>query len=281
GERWGLVERGQSASVFALEDASGRCLVDPEGAEVIASRRFHQQKGDFLYRGEYIAPGDELYLLGQLTTSGGYGDPEETRQEIGALVSTWKADRNFLLNQFDANRDGEIDLDEWQAVRAAATANVHARQRDYDLDPVSHRVGAPPGWLPYLLSDLPERRVAPRYRRWALVHLVLFLLAGALASWLAQRPAPLPEAATRALFLSAPAGTSIAVDGRQLQPNPLFNQGEGSLTTFTLRVPLGTRLLLAGYPDGRRVEYRLEVADERRQLLVVVPGEPGGRLTVH
>ena len=38
---WKTIERKQSTAIFHLDDGTGRCIVDPEGAEVVAATTRH------------------------------------------------------------------------------------------------------------------------------------------------------------------------------------------------------------------------------------------------
>jgi len=280
GDRWGLLERGQSASVFIIDDGTGRCLVDPEGAEVVTTRRFSEQHGDTLYRGEYIAPGDTLYALGEMRTEGGYIDPADTRSEVAALLATWKQDPEFLVTYFDRDGNGEVDIDEWQVAREAAHANIRERQRDSDLNPVRQRLESAGGWRPFLLSNLPERETGRRYRRWAVIHLAVFLVAGAVATWLAQRPPPPAPIETQALFISAPATVRLHLDGTRLELDRFFTESGSSLAWYRLQARLGKRILEVRYPDGNVRLHNLEFQLLDRQIMITVPADPDGRLVV-
>jgi hypothetical protein len=277
GGRPRLVERGQSASVFVLEDGSGKALVDPEGAEVITGRRFSEQRGDFLYRGEYIAPGDPLYVLGQLVTEGGDHQPHDPAGDVGALLSHWKRDRPFLLARYDRNGDGDIDLAEWQRARSDAERTVAAKleAEGHLTNPVRHRLGASHGWRPYLLGSVPEACLATRFRRWAVVHLLLFLLAGSATALLSQVAPPPPAPAQRELFISLPAGAALTLNGRATRPAPVTDR-TGTATTAFVRgaIPVGPLRVELTLADGRVLRHDLVVPEADRLLLITLTGDP-------
>ncbi len=277
GGRHFLVERGQSASVFVLEDGSGKALVDPEGAEMVPGRRFHEERGDFLYRGEYIAPGDTLYALGELVTEGGDHHPDGPGQDVAALLGTWKRDRPFLLARYDRNGDGEVDLEEWQAARRDAEATVAAKLRaeGHLLNPVRHRLRASHGWRPYLLAAVPGAQLATRFRRWAVVHLLLCLLAGVAALLLAHYAPPTPTPPTRAVFISLPVGLQVQVNGRSTTPAPLPDR-EGRAATAYLRgqVPVGRLVLEVAGQDGTATRHEVTVPAGERLLLITLEPDP-------
>ncbi len=279
-----LVERGQSASVFVLADDSGEALVDPEGAEVVTARRFHEERGDFIYRGEYIAPDDTLYALGELVTEGGDPLHRDRADDVAALLGTWKRDRPFLLARYDRDGDGEVDIAEWQTAREDAERVIAEKLRaeGHLLNPVRHRLGASHGWRPYLLGTVPEARLLTRFRRWAVTHLLLFSLAGVAALLLAQYAPPGPAQPTREVFISLPADLRISVNGRQATPVQLPDRA-GHATTAYLRghVPIGNLRLALTAPDGAVMHHEMRIAPGERLLLITVEPDPARPPRVH
>jgi hypothetical protein len=272
-----LVERGQSASVFLLADASGQALIDPEGAEVVTARRFHEERGDFIYRGEYIAPGDPLYALGDLVTEGGDPLHHDRDADIAALLGTWKRDRPFLLARYDRDGDGEVDIREWQAAREDAERVIAEKLRaeGHLLNPVRHRLGATDGWRPFLIGTVPEARLLTRFRRWAVAHLALFSLAGVVALLLAQYAPPGPDRPTREVFISLPAELQVAVNGRPATPVILSDRsGRGDTAFLRGHVPVGTLRLELTAQDGTAAVHELQVAAGPRPLLITLERDP-------
>jgi hypothetical protein len=272
-----LVERGQSASVFVLADDSDETLVDPEGAEVVSSRRFHEERGDFIYRGEYIAPGDTLYALGELVTEGGDPLHRDRADDVAALLGNWKRDRPFLLARYDRDGDGEVDIQEWQAAREDAERVIAEKLRaeGHLLNPVRHRLGASHGWRPYLLGTVPEAKLLSRFRRWAVTHLLLFSLAGVAALLLAQYAPPTPAQPTREVFISLPAELQVSVNGRPTSPVILPDrEGNGASAFLRGHVPVGTLHLEVSRAEGAAVRHDVAVAPGERLLLITLGRDP-------
>ena len=284
GGRHLLVESGQSASVFVVEDDSGKALVDPEGAEVVSSRRFHEERGDFIYRGEYIAPGDTLYVLGQLATEGGDHHPHDPAGDVASMLGNWKRDRPFLLARYDRDGDGEIDIEEWQAARRDAEKTVAAKLRaeGHLLNPVRHRLGASHGWRPYLLGTVPEARLATRFQRWAVVHLALFLLAGVAAVLLAQYAPPGPAQPTREVFITLPSDASLTVNGRPTIPAAMDNRtGLADYAFVRAVVPVGALHLELTLDDGSLGTHVVEIPAADRLLLITLTSDPRQPVQLH
>ena len=61
---WRTVESGVSLTEFFLKDETGQIVVDPEKAEVDASRTYYERKGNLRYTEWTFKPGQELYILG-------------------------------------------------------------------------------------------------------------------------------------------------------------------------------------------------------------------------
>lgn len=180
---WRVEEFGSSDQTFLLDDGSGTCVVDPEGAEITTDHKRVWTEGQQRYTEYLLLPGDPLYALGEFRTLGQEGSAQDFRQDVGRLLADWKADRPELLRRFDANGDGEIDLAEWEKVRAAAASQVAMEQRER-AQAALNMLGRPGSGQPFLLSNLGHDGLSRRYRRWAWAHIGIFLAGcGGLAYW--------------------------------------------------------------------------------------------------
>lgn len=181
---WRVEEFGQSDQTFLLTDSTGSCVVDPQGAEITTRHKETWTESDRRYTEHLLLPHDDLYALGEFATLGYDASPQDTRRQISDLLSEWKSDRAALLRRFDADRDGELDTEEWDAARQAAEKQVRAHQWERVAGNPLHLLGKPKDRRPYLLSNLGHDGLGQRYRRWAWAHLVVFLSAcGGLAYW--------------------------------------------------------------------------------------------------
>lgn len=208
---WRTIDSMTSETPFLLDDGTGKCLVDPRGAEVVAHERT-VWFGDAEWPLVRIPPGEGLvgkffdallsggryrysewrlnedqpvYALGEFSTSGGVSgdDPEnETLQ----LLHTWKADQAKLLARFDANHDGQIDAAEWEQVRAAARAEVLAKRGAKELEPTVPLLAEPADGRPYLLSDSDQASLARRFRWRAGAGIGVFVASMAALAWIWQ-----------------------------------------------------------------------------------------------
>lgn len=207
---WQTVESGTSEAIFHLQDDTGVCIVDPDGADIHPSIQQvwygstarpphgpgHESTGWFgrisgtLLGGNYrysesrIRNHDPLYALGLFTNPGGEDAITPLSMEVGDLLRQWKRDPAELLRRFDKNGDGQIDPREWEEARQAAEQIV-----------LKQRAGRPPQaevcvlrkpsakGQPFILAAAQQGSLAGRYRRRAFFAMLGFLLSGAGLSW--------------------------------------------------------------------------------------------------
>jgi hypothetical protein len=155
---WQTLEQGVSDNLFYLDDGTGRCAVDPDGAAVTpahrnvwygASRipgRYHPSDGvwwarllgrlghAYRYTERRIEPGDAIYAIGEFITHGSGGASFDLAGAVGDRLREWKRDRAFLLREFDADGDGAVDVREWASARARAEREI-AAEREHERDP--------------------------------------------------------------------------------------------------------------------------------------------------
>lgn len=170
GDNWRQTESDESEAIFILDDGSGRCLLDPIGAEILTSRKESYTTGDSKVEEELLLAGDRLYALGEFTSRGGGHVRFDERVELGQVLADWKQDREDLHRRFDLDGNGEIDPQEWQLARQAARRELATRQRDTLAEPVSHVLSRPRHGRPYLIANFPPETLAGRYRTRTWLH---------------------------------------------------------------------------------------------------------------
>jgi hypothetical protein len=201
--QWEMVEEESSVALFTLTDADGQCLVGPVGADITptshktwygnASRpdgppsEHHGlltlEQGDYRYTERVLAPGAHVSVLGELRSHSEVG---KTDEQVRALLDSWKKDQPALLKKFDSNHDGRIDVAEWEAVRAAARAQV----QDAALHSVPDRisvVGQTTHGEPFLIAPLNGQQLVNRERRYATISLIASVVFVALTLWAMQK----------------------------------------------------------------------------------------------
>ncbi len=174
-DEWRTEEFGDSELPFRLDDDTGYCIIDPSGAEITTTHKNVWVELDHRYTEYLLLPDDDLYALGEFATRGPDTSPQAFKREVAELLATWKTDRNQLLQRFDANQDGEIDLQEWDRVRATAEAQVRSLLAERGAAPAQHFLSQPQNRRPYLLSNLSHDHLSLHYRLWAWGHLTIFM----------------------------------------------------------------------------------------------------------
>jgi hypothetical protein len=181
---WCEVERGASTTTFELSDGSGVCRVDPEHAELLGAHRRetihdHQKQVE-----EMLLRGSSIYVLGEFRTLGSTDMALSASADVSALLGDWKKDRAELLRRFDADGNGEIDLQEWEVARRQAIKTVEQQHHEMRQTSELSVVRAPADGRMFLISTLPPHRLRQRYFWWSLFHLGVALLgAGGLIWW--------------------------------------------------------------------------------------------------
>jgi hypothetical protein len=219
---WSRVEHGASDSIFMLRDDTGRCLIDPEGAEVTPTDRSvwyghsrHPENrrpdrspvksgfswswgssygglvtgsigsGRYRYTEERIYPGNAVYLIGHFRSEDDIHHAAERKQMTREKLRAWKNDQAGLLRRFDADGDGKIDMQEWEQAQRTAAAETAAEHTEQAASRIPHRIGrSPTRGLPFLISTLDQYGLVRRYRLFAGLSLAGFFVLGSIAVWL-------------------------------------------------------------------------------------------------
>lgn len=203
---WRAIHTGSSDTPFVISDDTGRCLIDPRGAEVTSSRkriwygstewpnpaaRPHRDTlwyrvsigaNRYRYTEELLEEGN-LYALGWFRTSA--GAERSLDHEVRSLLQRWKTEPQQLVARFDDNGDGQVDVQEWQAARQAAAQEALQRRVSEPHAAALHTLAAAPDkLLPFLLSDHPPARLTQRYRRQAAASVLVFIASSLALLWL-------------------------------------------------------------------------------------------------
>jgi hypothetical protein len=202
GRSWEVIDRGVSSTHFVLEDEADSCLVNPEGADVRPSERtvwygaeawpttgfaagnmalFGNR--DYRYTEHRIQEYELVNVIGDFRTLGGIKSADVTGEVI-QLLAEWKKDQPELLQRFDVNRDGVLNLVEWEAARTAARRQIE-QQPPQPSSPDVNVLARPQDDRPFLIAAGDLRKVAWRSRLAAAGLIVAFLVAvGSLATLL-------------------------------------------------------------------------------------------------
>lgn len=172
---WRHLDSDQSEVPFILDDGTGRCLIDPIGANILTDTKASHEDGDYRIEEELLLYDAALYVLGEFGTRGGALSRFDERAEIGDLLEDWKQDPIELHRRFDLDRDGRVDEQEWLLARAAAQREVAARRQAILDTPPDHILFRPRNGRPYLISNHPPEKLVNRYRLKVFLHFAICL----------------------------------------------------------------------------------------------------------
>jgi hypothetical protein len=177
GDRWEHVESGVSHDTFGVNDGSGQVLIDPDGAEILTSHKQVSNQDSYRKTEWTLIEGETIYVIGEHVTLGGPNAVLDKKADLAVLLAEWKQDKTALLARFDANRDGEISLDEWERARQAASNEVDRAHLDIRLKDGIHLIRKPAHGRPFLVANREVTALVRHFRLWSWLHLGLMLAA--------------------------------------------------------------------------------------------------------
>jgi hypothetical protein len=201
---WRTIASGTSGCLFIVDDDTGESVIDPDGARVLTVERdfwyghtprwsgpprtgwLRLMAGRYRYLERRLARNRPIYALGWFKTVGGAGSDFDTNEEVRQRLVEWKQDQAALVERFDTNNDGVIDMQEWDAARRAAETEVREEQLTRAMQPGVNVLCKPPrhDGRPFLLSAIPQEKLIRRFRVRAVVSVLGFLVVGALAAYM-------------------------------------------------------------------------------------------------
>jgi len=200
--KWQTVQSGRSEQPFVLDDGTGECIVQPAGAEVLTAettawygdtpwptlapgRRAPFGEPEYRYFEERIYEHEQVHVLGRFHTHSGAAHTGR-EADVAALLAEWKQDQAALVQRFDADGDGRVSLEEWERAREEARHAVTRRHLEAPVPAAVHSISRPDGRQLFLIAAFPEKALAKRFRRRALLAFVGFGVATYALGWLLQ-----------------------------------------------------------------------------------------------
>ena len=180
-DKWSLQDEGSSDDPFAIRDASGQCIIDPEGAEVICSRKQTWTAGDYRYTEWLLLPRELICAHGDLVTVGGLNSDLDINADASALLADWKKKPAELLKRFDLDLDGALDTREWELARRQAHREVEAQHREIRRRDGTPMLRMPAGGSLFPISNYLRGRLRLTYLAWTWAHAAIFIGAGGAA----------------------------------------------------------------------------------------------------
>lgn len=206
---WVIIEKNSSSAPFHIRDSTGICQVVPDGAEIHThkskqwygssrrpisgpigtSRGFSISIGGFGNRYRYteylLLENDPLYCLGHFVSDSEGRRTMALKNLRGEILRSWKADYATLLESYDSDNNGELDLEEWQTVQHAAEKEALKQQKNNQQIETGHQLIKPKSsGLPFIIATDMQEKLSGKYRWKAFFSGVLFLAAGTMSTWL-------------------------------------------------------------------------------------------------
>ena len=177
-DKWTHEDSGESIAHFLLVDDTGEAVISPDGAEVCYARSSTWTQGNRRYTEELLLPQGHLYALGEFSTGGGADLLLEENRDVSHLLADWKKDQATLLNRFDTDKSGTLDLKEWEQARLEAQREVRKQHSEVRAADGIHLVRKPADGRVFILAaEIPEK-IGRRYALWSWAHLVFLFSAG-------------------------------------------------------------------------------------------------------
>lgn len=217
GKDWRTIESGSSEEPFVIEDETGRCIVLPKGASVTptdqsawygssqqptdrnpsrhpvtaASSGFNLKiyKGsrgftsnmfnNYRYSEQRIYDGDPIYAIGHFSSLDERDHHRKKSALTSEIIKLWKQDKQRMLDRFDTDGDGKIDMQEWEQARQSAQRIASEKYEEQKSQQIIHTLSKSPiKGHPFLISSLPQFELARRYQFGSAFLLLVFFLAG-------------------------------------------------------------------------------------------------------
>jgi hypothetical protein len=183
---WRETASGVSTTTFEISDGTGKCHIDPDNAEVITPDRRVSYEGNYKHVEDLLYGGGSIYALGELTTLGGANSALDMKEDVNALLAEWKKSPAVLRERFDMDKNGEVDVREWELARRAAVREVQLQHREIRAISGVNVMRAPRDGRLFLLSSLSPQKLRNKYLLWSVFHLVILISAASAALWLWQ-----------------------------------------------------------------------------------------------
>jgi hypothetical protein len=197
---WDTIDKKTSDAPFYLADDTGRCVVDPMGADVITteSRTWYGSSswpssgppekpsllnfGSYRYTERLLHAGSRLYALGQFRTRNVVMDSKEENLALSARLAEWKQDAE-RMKLLDVDRDGKLNVKEWEAARMVALKELRREHQSLASEGLHSFSKPEQKSQPYIISAVLQKDLCKRWRIYAALCFGWFLVGGALFVW--------------------------------------------------------------------------------------------------
>ena len=177
-DKWTTEDSGESVAHFLLVDDTGQCVISPDGAEVIYAERKCWTEGSRRFTEELLLPKGMLYALGDFRTSSGVPLELQEKEDMRELLTEWKKDQKALLERFDTDKSGTLDLREWEQARLTAQREVRKQHTQTRTADGMHLLSKPADGRCFILAAALPEKIGRRFRLWSWAHVAVFFATG-------------------------------------------------------------------------------------------------------
>lgn len=182
--KWRVIDSGETTEPFFLDDGTGKCIIDPAGAEILTRDKDSWYQSQYRYTEWKLIGGDELYAIGHFKTVGGSTHQTTLNDEVKQVLLEWKLDMPKLRERFDLNNDGVFDEQEWMLARQAAKREAAKRLNVARAEPDLNFLVKPQDDRLFLISNVRPDQLARRYLLWTWAHVLILLGSLGSLTWL-------------------------------------------------------------------------------------------------
>lgn len=175
--RWQTEREGSSTEFFYIEDSTGRCAINPAGAEVVAVHEKVWRQLGKRYTEKYLHPNEALYALGLFKSRNVVTDTRDQERAAEETLLRWQQDSE-RRQQLDSDGNGILSEKEMLAARQAALAEIHHEQSLIANEGL-HTLSKPGvKSQPFILSAITQEQLVKRWRWYARGCFAWFLVGG-------------------------------------------------------------------------------------------------------
>ncbi len=162
-------------------------MINPEHADILTTDQNIWYSDNYKYVEDLLFPGQQIYVAGEFSTLTSNSGLQELNTDMSQLLAKWKKNKRALLERFDTNHDGKIDFDEWEVARKEAFQEISQQTSCINEQPNIHIMGCPQNGQPFVISNLPEKKLHRQSLLFAWSYLLVFFTALGGAFWVITR----------------------------------------------------------------------------------------------
>jgi hypothetical protein len=177
-EGYALIGEHASKSPIQIEDNTGACWVLPEDARVFTKHtKISHPNSLYRFEEQLLYPDTKIYVLGDFSSESKPLPKMDAQQETVALLETWQQDEASFKQKFDANKDGLIDLKEWESARKQAHHEVKTKHDNIKKESQQHYISQPLYGEHFIISETAPNTIHQHFLGWATLHFIVMVTA--------------------------------------------------------------------------------------------------------